>query len=1089
MSFEKLGVDQLAFDGFYSRKTRYGAWKERYFRTDKYLLTYYSEQINEIKANRLKGSLRGPYRYKAVGSPSESIDLRIQGTKVALSQSDELVFDLTYFTHVHAHKNKSTVLEIRAGSAEEARRCAEMLNTIMEREARLRKVIGSLSIEIDGAYLIGGKALDEPYVEVHFTFQDQVSRSNSAHVTLSENLTYENFDESHDAVATAPVTFKSTLQIFQASSHFSLTLTAGAKPASQQTPPAMSFGPFSGVTPKSNKAESEPEPFAERTVQLFELAEESAARRLRMLTGTNETDAFCDHAAATSALEGEIGSMIPWPALAPDGSAPRPGWQWFALYEEPPEGCPAATSEAAGADKMRMRCLVQAKIEYATNIVNQVNADGHERFEGGDAQDEFTTEQLAAGVQRLSDVADQLSEIGSAATNLLAWKNPRSSFIAWLFIVGSLLYMPDHAALACFPVLLLFGIVSTLPAALAGTARYRLPKSLALDKESLRRGFAEVSVDVIRARNLIAGDVHLTREAASDPYVACISVPPPPSKYANHRVSQMLIGLSSVKPTTLNPDWQSPEASATTRHLSGVADHGLAGFFSASQSHFSLTEGVFGEPSNSVGRNAAALSTAGIRLFGDTHCMKPPVDFRTKPPPGGDGSNLDASWTYPVLQETDESGPVVRLVPWEESRGAVEIELYDQDLTQEDDFLGGARVSIADLVKAEDGTLEGWVELDMSPTACKNGIIEEKLATTGTGLQTAESAKGQIGTVYVRIRLRELSREAPYTGAVGDRWEHAQALCRRMLEPAVQIETDKKAGVYGKYKSMTRTMKSMQDAALVTATQLERFVLLLSWVHPEKTLLVVFGLCCGIMACCLIPNKLLVAGLVTKLFLKGLMIKLRGRDESEVRYIDKENIQLANLLSSLPNATQHQHAYAMRTAVWARQQARSENRVRLGLHYCFKIKAQLGAWIVDDDSMCWTHVYVAVVNGTLIVWPSLAHAADNKPPRETLLISGPAVPRGQQPPPGAKQPPAGCTIFSLASKRAGKSPRIRDFFLAVKTTVTPAFADALKQDLVQHLTQLKARTPQPQARGRPSIMEMMFSPNSSNSQDSLTKNE
>ncbi|KAH8045675.1 hypothetical protein JL720_16608 [Aureococcus anophagefferens] len=142
-------------------------------------------------------------------------------------------------------------------------------------------------------------------------------------------------------------------------------------------------------------------------------------------------------------------------------------------------------------------------------------------------------------------------------------------------------------------------------------------------------------------------------------------------------------------------------------------------------------------------------------------------------------------------------------------------------------------------------------------------------------------------------------------------------------------------------------MKSMQDSVLFMAAQLERVHALFTWAHPMKTGLMFFGLVCGIAAMCVIPNKLCVSGLITKLFFKGLCKKLRGHDESEIVTPDPTDIQMANMLNSLPTAPQTAQAMAVKRKVWKAQHERELNRVRINLNFAFRVRCQFRCYVLD----------------------------------------------------------------------------------------------------------------------------------------------
>ena len=95
------------------------------------------------------------------------------------------------------------------------------------------------------------------------------------------------------------------------------------------------------------------------------------------------------------------------------------------------------------------------------------------------------------------------------------------------------------------------------------------------------------------------------------------------------------------------------------------------------------------------------------------------------------------------------------------------------------------------------------------------------------------------GEVFLKASIRMLDdvgmgKDGTKTSAHSD-WKYEQALCKSLLEPQFAISSDKQAGYLGQYKSVTRSMKSMQDVVLNIADVMERSLALMTWEHPIKT--------------------------------------------------------------------------------------------------------------------------------------------------------------------------------------------------------------------------------------------------------------
>ena len=314
-----------------------------------------------------------------------------------------------------------------------------------------------------------------------------------------------------------------------------------------------------------------------------------------------------------------------------------------------------------------------------------------------------------------------------------------------------------------------------------------------------------------------------------------------------------------------------------------------------------------------------------------------------------------------------------------------------------------------------------------------------------------EPKRSLYGEVRVRCSLRLLETET------SPKWRYEQALCASLLEPTFEIKADARAGYVGQYKSGIRTLKNMQDNVLWAAGVAERAHALLTWAHPKKTALFCVGLVCGIVGCSLIPNKLLVAALLSKMFVKGLAVKLKGaKDISKLKKRPDDEVQLDNFLASLPTMPQAEVAQRHKRLVWTAQHAREVNRMRVALNHAFRTRC-VGKCLVlgpNPESMegvmgltgddAWHPACFAVVNGLVVTWDSLEAAAANKKPTRLLTIAGPAHPAEHPRAP----PPRGRKVVSIAT-RVGASEKIRDFELALKIDLVDAFSRAVTAELLE----------------------------------------
>ena len=218
-----------AMDGFLQRRTRYGAWKERYFRIEGYQLKYYSDHLTAIKATR---NDEGPYQYDAVGSAAEAIDLR---GETSLENTEDTQFLL---------KHGSRRLEVRLDSKEQRDQWVKTLRTIVEEHGKRQTRVGTLSIECDGAYV-----MSQPEAcTLQFQFRDHVFSSPPQEIEKRPELIYENLDGAFNDVGFCPLKLRASLPVYQTSNHFELRVVpstiaaAEAARAAKESKPKRWFG-------------------------------------------------------------------------------------------------------------------------------------------------------------------------------------------------------------------------------------------------------------------------------------------------------------------------------------------------------------------------------------------------------------------------------------------------------------------------------------------------------------------------------------------------------------------------------------------------------------------------------------------------------------------------------------------------------------------------------------------------------------------------------------------------------------------------------------------------------------------------------
>ena len=213
------------------------------------------------------------------------------------------------------------------------------------------------------------------------------------------------------------------------------------------------------------------------------------------------------------------------------------------------------------------------------------------------------------------------------------------------------------------------------------------------------------------------------------------------------------------------------------------------------------------------------------------------------------------------------------------------------------------------------------------------------------------------------------------------------------------------------------------------------------------------------VVCCLIPNRLLVAAVISKMFLGGLMKRLRYGNRilrKGHKKTDTTQIMAENFLASLPTAPQREVAARHKRLVRAQQHKRELGRVRVALNFAFRATcmgrcafpvSQLGRalrGVVDVDGLEdetqrkeWASGFCAVVTGLLIVWPSLDDAAQNRKPERVLELAGPLT----EAPVDAPSPERGMAAVAVCTRGA-----LNPVVFAVKVEMVDAFAAAIRSE-------------------------------------------
>lgn len=979
------GEPKMAIDGIMRRKTSFGAWRERYFRTTRHELAYWSKTVEEIKLTKaVRG--RGPYQYVPVGSPSETYDLRRPGLRVVLSNG---VIELQF-------GSGEVLLDLRPESFEDTKRWYEVLGNIVRFEAsRAARVIGSLDVEIDGVYLVGPVAdkTERAAVKAQIRYDGVMAASEEAIAQRLRSTLYENVHEEEDKVSYAPLSLSFSRPCHRANASFRVTLFAEEMTQSVSSVLAHAMG---------KKDTQKPTAVASRRISLFELQarESSVSQVAANLCGARRKVRKLDDDSHLSALEGDASQA--WPTAGPDGRAPRRGFVFYPIFEKEDKIEADGVPDDEKDDKLaasRVVALLHAKLRYRESLVAVVDPDGQERFEyeflededqdeAREDKDEIKHKDREVGLEALTIVLARLGlvveKLADLKPDVFDWEQPWVSAASWVATLVICLGLPYSASLALIPCVMLAWLVFSLGASTQTrlAALEDAGKVKRLD-DNADRQLATVRIAVLKGTGLAAADLAMLHGSDnSDPYVAVFAQPGDPDARAIDAMAPTLVGITDVKMNTLNPAWCDDAAK---------------------------------------GVNATRLSTKQrVTLFGEPgSSASAPADFRVTWV-HSDKTLKGACWAFPVLQEmTETGGGIVRVPrPWTQQHAGVVFEVYDQNLVTNEAFLGVARLDISELA-SHVGEPRVY-EIPLGPS----GMDKKDRGPVNTHLKRGLG----LGTLTVEASLEpvddaDLKRSNPRLAAT-NRALAADVFERKAFKGGLK---KKSRSAYGNVKEIRRGLRSAYETVETATSMLERLWALMSWDHPLKTLLVAFGLVAGIAGCCLVPNNLICAGLMSKFFLTGLVVKLRGDDLTIVKKVDSSEIQLKNLLRSLPNAPQREQAFKSMRALYSAQALRNDAQAKISLAFGLRVRYQAYVYCYKQSRALtlpsWEREYLVVVDGALHFYAS-TQAARKDPAknlrRKLFLVPPPLGGAWQQD-----------DALSHADRAALPADRMPVFFVAV----------------------------------------------------------
>ena len=1009
--------NDMAIDGILSRRTSFGGWRERYFRTTLYELSYWSRQINEIKMTRVSG---GRYSYAPIGSASETFDLRIPGTSIASPEP----------TLIEFRRRGKVILDARAPDEETARRWMFVLTRILRYEKSLAsRSIGSIRVQIDGLYVLGDDGPSK--VNASVVFDDdlnddddvQASRrsffaengkgtttSEPAALEVQEEVLYENTDDTDDVVSYAQVKLDTgAVPVRRANSGFTITVSPADNDEDDDhgrhysTMLEKLFSPSTTRHDRSDTMTSPPSLLATSPTKPSVVASHRATLfEVQYLAFAGQSKDQPLYSYPTSALDGDATGR--WPA-APDGRQPKPGYLYYPLFAKD------AKDDSEEEAPAKIAAILHAKLSYQENLLKVVDLDGKERFEfvgvdeevgtenNGDENQESTTDALVSVLARLSLVYEKGMEY--LGVDIFAWDSPYRSLICWIIAMALLLSLPSSASFSVIPL-----IIMTLILSAHGTKYvddlFRVGQNAQHLAEHADRDLCVVRIALLKASKLPAADYDWTtgKPSDSDAFAVLLAGVEDSSLRKSDQIAPTLVGITEVRSNTLDPVWihaenllhDVPYLDSTGNRRRRISHIFALPVHSHETIHRAQTMKTIVPPDDLednddvlhppgkhhhddefLGVDATKVSSRlRSRISEDGNCFAAPADFRATWTLNVKDHKVilpaSGSYAFPVLQERER--------PWASSLGAATFEVFDSNLSTQEMLLGRARLPLRSLA-AHFGEPAVY-ELPLEPSA----VPKRNRGAIQRTLENDHDAK--LGSIRVVAALEKGVVEADDRLERAKRGLAADVFERKQL--AAMSTKKAKVSAYGNVKDLKRSLKGALDTAEFVTSTLERILALLTWEYPGKTLVVTLGLVAGITAMLLIPNNLLVAAFVSKLFLTGLVVKFKvwwpqKQEDDAVKCDDPAlkqakqdptEVQLFNFVKSLPNAPQRDRALANRRLVARAQAKRNDTRARIGLHFGLRVRFQNYLYV----HLCevWERKYAVLVDRDLRLYDSMTDA-------------------------------------------------------------------------------------------------------------------
>jgi hypothetical protein len=203
------------------------------------------------------------------------------------------------------------------------------------------------------------------------------------------------------------------------------------------------------------------------------------------------------------------------------------------------------------------------------------------------------------------------------------------------------------------------------------------------------------------------------------------------------------------------------------------------------------------------------------------------------------------------------------------------------------------------------------------------------------------------------------------------------------------------AGMLAQYKKMQRSILRIQAQLHDITSIAERFYNLMNWTHPRKTAMVLCGMLVGIAMLLLMPNRLVLAIGFCDLYMEGFWKHvLFPMEKTGAKKLAKSDIQLLNLLRSIPNHVEVRKLFALRKRFYELDVSVQRQSAHIDITHSLQVKWQglvfspIAFEVLGDRTAGtqWNPYYAVVAGTKLRIWKKNTSALHREDPLITINI-------------------------------------------------------------------------------------------------------